>query len=133
MRGEVLLNIYRFFDVEKESQHEYNKRTALLPPPPTPKTLITHGLSPPSGINAVALLANAVVVVVEAPADCCCDCCSINMRRIIPLSRRRPRKVRFGPSALGPSLNNTLPWRSLAAMSMMSSTWSSSIGLSDAP
>ena len=35
-------------------------RTALLPPPPTPSTLITHGLNPPSGINAVALLESAV-------------------------------------------------------------------------
>mmetsp|Transcript_23943 Transcript_23943/g.57765 ORF Transcript_23943/g.57765 Transcript_23943/m.57765 type:complete len:282 (+) Transcript_23943:432-1277(+) len=38
------------------------RSTALLPPPPTPNTLITHGLNPPSGINAVALFESAVVV-----------------------------------------------------------------------
>mmetsp|Transcript_16760 Transcript_16760/g.28833 ORF Transcript_16760/g.28833 Transcript_16760/m.28833 type:complete len:285 (+) Transcript_16760:563-1417(+) len=36
------------------------RSTALLPPPPTPSTLITQGLNPPSGINAVALLESAV-------------------------------------------------------------------------
>mmetsp|Transcript_18528 Transcript_18528/g.28070 ORF Transcript_18528/g.28070 Transcript_18528/m.28070 type:complete len:283 (+) Transcript_18528:619-1467(+) len=40
------------------------RSTALLPPPPTPNTLITQGLNPPSGIKAVGLLESAVEVVV---------------------------------------------------------------------
>ena len=100
--------------------HTHHTRTALLPPPPTPKTLITHGLNPPSGINAVALLESAVVdedaaaVVVDNPTtrlvlyfcarDTCADCSPcIIMRRITPLSRRIPKNVRFGPNDWGDS------------------------------
>ena len=71
----------------------------MLPPPPTPRTLITHGLSPPSGINAVALLDSA-----DDDGDVC-RCCS-SMRLTAPLSLRKPKNVRFGPSDRGASLDN---------------------------
>mmetsp|Transcript_43285 Transcript_43285/g.92029 ORF Transcript_43285/g.92029 Transcript_43285/m.92029 type:complete len:322 (+) Transcript_43285:496-1461(+) len=88
------------------------RSTALLPPPPTPNTLITQGLNPPSGINAVGLLESAVVVVVVAvalPTFRCSflRCCSI-MRRIAPLSRRIPKNERLGPRDRGASLETML-------------------------
>mmetsp|Transcript_25383 Transcript_25383/g.54605 ORF Transcript_25383/g.54605 Transcript_25383/m.54605 type:complete len:299 (+) Transcript_25383:592-1488(+) len=107
------------------------RSTALLPPPPTPNTLITHGLSPPSGISAVALLDSAVPVFARlllAPSPC--FCCSI-MRRITPLSRRIPKNDRLGPSARGSSLTlPPLPMRGPLLSSKLNSSWVSSTLLS---
>mmetsp|Transcript_25354 Transcript_25354/g.45738 ORF Transcript_25354/g.45738 Transcript_25354/m.45738 type:complete len:290 (+) Transcript_25354:610-1479(+) len=76
------------------------RSTALLPPPPTPNTLITQGLNPPSGIKAVGLLESAVLLAC---------CCSSIIRRIIPLSRRSPKNDRLGPSDRGASLEMSPP------------------------
>mmetsp|Transcript_529 Transcript_529/g.1245 ORF Transcript_529/g.1245 Transcript_529/m.1245 type:complete len:327 (+) Transcript_529:487-1467(+) len=86
------------------------RSTALLPPPPTPNTLITHGLNPPSGINADMLLDRAVldcrtaVVLVTPPPTS--PCCSAIIRRRTPLSRLIPKKDRLGPSDFGASLSS---------------------------
>mmetsp|Transcript_29299 Transcript_29299/g.69747 ORF Transcript_29299/g.69747 Transcript_29299/m.69747 type:complete len:394 (-) Transcript_29299:94-1275(-) len=74
--------------------------TALPPPPPTPKTLMTQGLKPPSGMSAVALLDSAVPT---RSAGLRWSLCASIIRRSTPLSRRTPRNARLGPSDRGPS------------------------------
>mmetsp|Transcript_5480 Transcript_5480/g.10448 ORF Transcript_5480/g.10448 Transcript_5480/m.10448 type:complete len:283 (+) Transcript_5480:438-1286(+) len=74
------------------------RSTALVPPPPTPRTLITQGERPPSGIRGVTEEYCEVEEIPGLKLVCCCDVGSevsslSKERRRNPFSRRIPRNV----------------------------------------